>query len=81
MPTATEYLGAHKPLADALGTLQRGTESAEAVPMNEKPGDRVALDRQPAAQVRSRGALSTHPPMEGRILRLHELDAASGIHD
>ena len=57
--TAAQYLGEAKPLADALGTLQQGIQSAGAD--ERESGDRVALHRQPAAQGRSRGALLDAP--------------------
>lgn len=75
--TAAQYLGEGKPLADALGTLQRGVE---AVPMNVNPATEALYIANP---LRGRGMsalFSTHPPMEERIRRLRELDAAHGIH-
>ena len=78
--TAAQYLGEAKPLADALGTLQRGTESAEAVPMNVNPATESLYIANPLRKVGLAALFSTHPPMEERIRRLHELDAASGIH-
>jgi heat shock protein HtpX len=75
--TAAQYLGEGKPLADALGTLQRGVE---AVPMNVNPATESLYIANP---LRGRGMsalFSTHPPMEERIRRLRELDAAHGIH-
>ncbi|HUH14987.1 MAG TPA: M48 family metalloprotease, partial [Gaiellaceae bacterium] len=75
--TAAQYLGEGKPLADALGTLQRGVE---AVPMDVNPATEALYIANP---LRGRGMaalFSTHPPMEERIRRLRELDAAHGIH-
>jgi len=75
--TAAQYLGEGKPLADALGTLQRGVE---AVPMDVNPATEALYIANP---LRGRGVsalFSTHPPMEERIRRLRELDAAHGIH-
>src|SRR5215210_6208000 len=75
--TAAGYLGEGRPLADALGTLQRGVE---AVPMNVNPATEALYIANP---LRGRGMaalFSTHPPMEERIRRLRELDAANGIH-
>ena len=43
--TAAQYLGEGRPLAEALGTLERGVE---AVPMNVNPATEVALHREPA---------------------------------
>ena len=75
--TAAQYLGEGRPLAEALGTLQRGVE---AVPMNVNPATEALYIANP---LRGRGMsalFSTHPPMEERIRRLRELDAAHGIH-
>jgi heat shock protein HtpX len=76
--TAAQYLGEGRPLAEALATLQRGVE---AVPMKVNPATEALYIANPLS---GRGAFaslfSTHPPMEERIRRLRELDAASGIH-
>ena len=76
--TAAQYLGEAKPLADALGTLQRGTE--RSVPMNVNPATEALYIANPLRKVGLAALFSTHPPMEERIRRLHELDAANGIH-
>jgi heat shock protein HtpX len=75
--TAAQYLGEGKPLADALGTLQRGVE---AVPMNVNPATESLYIANPLSGRGMSALFSTHPPMEERIRRLHELDAANGIH-
>ncbi len=75
--TAAQYLGEAKPLADALGTLQRGVE---AVPMNVNPATEALYIANPLRKVGLSALFSTHPPMEERIRRLHALDAAHGIH-
>jgi heat shock protein HtpX len=75
--TAAQYLGEGKPLADALGTLQRGVE---AVPMNVNPATETLYIVNPLSGRGVSALFSTHPPMEERIRRLHALDAASGIH-
>jgi heat shock protein HtpX len=75
--TAAQYLGEARPLAEALATLQRGVE---AVPMKVNPATEALYIANPLSG-RGMGALfSTHPPMEERIRRLRELDAAHGIH-
>jgi heat shock protein HtpX len=75
--TAAQYIGEGRPLAEALGTLQRGVE---AVPMNVNPATEPLYIANPLSG-RGRAALfSTHPPMEERIRRLRALDAANGIH-
>jgi heat shock protein HtpX len=75
--TAAQYLGEGKPLADALGTLQRGVE---AVPLNVNPATEPLYIANPLSGRGMAALFSTHPPMEERIRRLHALDAANGIH-
>ena len=75
--TAAQYLGEAKPLADALGTLERGVE---AVPMNVNPATEALYIANPLKKVGMSALFSTHPPMAERIRRLHALDAAQGIH-
>jgi heat shock protein HtpX len=75
--TAAEYLGEGRPLAEALATLQRGVQ---AVPMNVNPATEALYIANPLSRRGISGLFSTHPPMEERIRRLRELDAASGIH-
>jgi heat shock protein HtpX len=75
--TAAQYLGEGRPLAEALQTLQRGTQ---AVPMNVNPATEPLYIANPLSGRGMSALFSTHPPMEERIRRLQELDAASGIH-
>jgi heat shock protein HtpX len=75
--TAAQYLGEGRPLADALGTLQRGVE---AVPMNVNPATEALYIANPLSRKGLGALFSTHPPMEERIRRLKALDAANGIH-
>jgi heat shock protein HtpX len=75
--TAAQYLGEGRPLAEALGTLQRGVE---AVPMNVNPATEALYIANPLSGRGMAALFSTHPPMEERIRRLRELDAAHGIH-
>jgi heat shock protein HtpX len=75
--TAAQYLGEGRPLAEALGTLQRGVE---AVPMNVNPATESLYIANPLSGRGMSALFSTHPPMEERIRRLRELDAAQGIH-
>jgi heat shock protein HtpX len=75
--TAAQYLGEGRPLAEALGTLQRGVE---ALPMNVNPATEALYIANPLSKRGFSALFSTHPPMEERIRRLHELDAAHGIH-
>ena len=75
--TAAQYLGEGRPLAEALGTLERGVE---AVPMNINPATESLYIANPLSRKGLSALFSTHPPMEKRIERLRALDAASGIH-
>ncbi len=75
--SAAQYLGEGRPLAEALGTLQRGVE---AVPMNVNPATEALYIANPLSKRGFSALFSTHPPMEERIRRLRELDAANGIH-
>jgi heat shock protein HtpX len=75
--TAAQYLGEGRPLAEALGTLQRGVE---AVPMNVNPATEALYIANPLSRKGLSALFSTHPPMEERIRRLKALDAANGIH-
>ena len=75
--TAAQYLGEGRPLAEALGTLQRGVE---AVPMNVNPATEALYIANPLSKRGMSALFSTHPQMEERIRRLRELDAAAGFH-
>ncbi|MGH3072495.1 MAG: zinc metalloprotease HtpX [Gaiellaceae bacterium] len=75
--TAAQYLGEGRPLAEALGTLERGVE---AVPMNVNPATEPLYIANPLSGRGMAALFSTHPPMAERIRRLRELDAAHGIH-
>ena len=75
--TAAQYLGEGRPLAEALGTLQKGTE---LVPMNVNPATEALYIANPLRKGGMAALFSTYPPMEERIRRLRELDAAHGIH-
>jgi heat shock protein HtpX len=75
--TAAQYLGEARPLAEALGTLERGVQ---AVPMNVNPATEPLYIANPLSGRGMAALFSTHPPMAERIRRLRELDAASGIH-
>ena len=75
--TAAQYLGEARPLAEALGTLQRGVE---AVPMKVNPATEALYIANPLSRGGMAALFSTHPPMDERIRRLRALDAAHGIH-
>jgi heat shock protein HtpX len=75
--TAAEFLGTGKPLADALGTLEKGVQ---AVPMQVNPATASLYIVHPFRGQGLQSLFSTHPPLEDRIRRLHEYDAARGLH-
>ena len=74
--TAAELLGTGRPLADALGTLERGVE---AVPMQVNPATASLYIANPLARGGMSSLFSTHPPIPVRIARLEALDAARGL--
>jgi len=75
--TAAELLGEGRPLADALGTLQRGVE---ALPMPVNPATASLYIANPLGRGGVASLFSTHPPIPVRIARLQALDAARGLH-
>lgn len=75
--TAAELLGEGRPLADALGTLQRGVE---ALPMPVNPATASLYIANPLSGGGVSSLFSTHPPIPVRIARLQALDAARGLH-
>ena len=74
--TAAELLGEGRPLADALGTLQRGVE---ALPMPVNPATASLYIANPLSGGGVASLFSTHPPIPVRIARLQALDAARGL--
>ena len=74
--TAAELLGTGRPLADALGTLERGVE---AVPMQVNPATASLYIANPLGRGGMSSLFSTHPPIPVRIARLEALDAARGL--
>ena len=74
--TAAELLGTGRPLADALGTLERGVE---AVPMQVNPATASLYIANPLGRGGMASLFSTHPPIPVRIARLEALDAARGL--
>jgi len=75
--TAAELLGEGRPLADALGTLQRGVQ---ALPMPVNPATASLYIANPLSGGGVASLFSTHPPIPVRIARLQALDAARGLH-
>jgi heat shock protein HtpX len=74
--TAAELLGTGRPLADALGTLQRGVE---VLPMAVNPASASLYIVNPLAGGGMASLFSTHPPIAARIERLLALDASRGL--
>jgi heat shock protein HtpX len=75
--TGARFLGEGKPLADALGTLERGVQ---AVPMQVNPAMETLYIVNPFSGGSVASLFSTHPPLAERIRRLREYDARAGIH-
>jgi heat shock protein HtpX len=76
--TAAGFLGQGRPLAEALGSLQRGVQ---AVPMAVNPATEALYIANPLAGMRGgmAGLFSTHPPIEARIEKLRQRDLAAGV--
>ena len=74
--TAAELLGTGRPLADALGTLQRGVE---VLPMQVNPATASLYIASPLSGRGMSALFSTHPPIQVRIERLQAIDAARGL--
>jgi heat shock protein HtpX len=74
--TAAEFLGEGRPLAEALGTLQRGVQ---AVPMAVNPATEALYIANPLSGGGMTALFSTHPPIETRIEKLRERDLRAGI--
>ncbi|MGI9658071.1 MAG: M48 family metalloprotease [Gaiellaceae bacterium] len=72
--SAARRLGEGRSLADALGTLKRGTE---AIPLEVNPATASLYIANPMAAFRGKGLtamFSTHPPIDERISRLETID-------
>ncbi len=74
--TAAELLGTGRPLADALGTLQRGVE---VLPMQVNPASASLYIVNPLSGHGMTALFSTHPPIAARIERLQAFDAKRGL--
>jgi heat shock protein HtpX len=74
--TAAELLGTGRPLADALGTLQRGVE---VLPMQVNPAAASLYIVNPFMGHGMSALFSTHPPIATRIERLLAFDAKRGL--
>jgi heat shock protein HtpX len=75
--TAAKLLGEGRPLAEALGTLERG---AQAIPMQVNPATEALYIANPLSGRGMTSLFSTHPPIPVRIEKLRQLDAKAGIH-
>jgi heat shock protein HtpX len=75
--TAAKLLGEGRPLAEALGTLERGTQ---AIPMQVNPATEALYIANPLSGRGMTSLFSTHPPIPVRIEKLRQLDAKAGIH-
>ena len=70
--TGAQLLGRATPLADALGTLERG---AQALPMSVNPATASLYAVNPLPRQGLATLFMTHPPLAERIRRLRALDA------
>jgi heat shock protein HtpX len=68
--TGAKFIGDPNPLADALETLERGTQ---AIPLPVNPSVASLYIANPLRRQGVQGLFSTHPPMEERIRRLRSL--------
>ncbi len=74
--TAAELLGEGRPLADALGSLERGVE---AIPMAVSPAAATLYIASPLSGKGASALFSTHPPIAVRIERLRAFDLERGL--
>jgi heat shock protein HtpX len=68
--TGASIIGDPNPLADALETLERGTQ---AIPLQVNPSVASLYIANPLGRQGMSGLFQTHPPLEERIRRLREL--------
>jgi len=74
--TAADFLGEGRPLAQALGTLERGVQAA---PMAVNPATEAMYIANPLRAGGTSSLFSTHPPIQARIEKLRERDLRAGI--
>jgi heat shock protein HtpX len=74
--TGAQLLGRGEPLANALETLERGSQ---AVPMNVNPATASLYAVNPLPRAGVATLFMTHPPLAERIRRLRALDGDSSI--
>ena len=71
--TGASFIGDPNPLADALETLERGTQ---AIPLQVNPSVASLYIANPLGNQGLSGLFQTHPPLQERIRRLRELRLA-----
>jgi heat shock protein HtpX len=71
--TGASFLDDPNPLADALETLERGTQ---LVPMQVNPSTASLYIANPLSRQGVSGLFSTHPPLEERVRRLRALSVS-----
>jgi len=76
--TGARLLGTGKPLADTLETLEKVVQVAP--PLQVNPAVASLYIVHPFRGEGLGNLFSTHPPLAERIRRLHEYDAAQGLH-
>jgi len=74
--TAAEFLGEGRPLAQALGTLERGVQ---AIPMAVNPATEALYIANPLHKGGVSALFSTHPPIAERIEKLRQRDLRAGL--
>jgi heat shock protein HtpX len=74
--TGAQLLGRAAPLADALETLERGSQ---ALPMNVNPATASLYAVNPLPRQGVAALFATHPPLAERVRRLRALDPAPTI--
>jgi heat shock protein HtpX len=74
--TGAQLLGRAAPLADALETLERGSQ---AVPMNVNPATASLYAVNPLPRRGVATLFMTHPPLAERVRRLRALDGESAV--
>ena len=74
--TGAQLLGRAAPLADALETLERGSQ---ALPMNVNPATASLYAVNPLPRRGVATLFMTHPPLAERVRRLRALDGESAV--
>jgi heat shock protein HtpX len=74
--TAAEFLGEGRPLAQALGTLERGVQE---IPMAVNPATEALYIANPLHKGGVSALFSSHPPIPERIEKLRQRDLRAGL--